>query len=43
MCNSRKQGDGERVEIELLQNVADQIGLFSPLVDGIEDVLRSPH
>ena len=43
LSNRSEQGDRERMEVELFQDIVDQIGPFAVLVDPIECVTRSLH
>lgn len=38
MCNSDKQGERKRVEVELFEDIFDQVGGFVAFVDAIEGV-----
>ena len=43
VCNSGKQGYRERVEVELLQYVIDEVGIFVTFVDAIEGATGGIH
>jgi hypothetical protein len=43
MGNSGKQGDRERMEVELLQDVIDEVGAFVTFVDAVEGGTRGIH
>jgi len=43
MCDGSEQGDRQRMELEVFEDVVDRIGPFPVLVDTIERVTRSPH
>ena len=43
MCNSGKQSDRKRVEVELLQDVVDQVGTIVAFLDVIEGAIGGIH